>query len=195
MIQVKPGAVRGGLFADAVERYDDGLIRWQPEGVPVTDIDQAVRALARDLLDHGLKVATAESCTGGGIAQALTEVAGSSDWFERGFVTYSNDAKMEMLGVAAATLERHGAVSEATVLEMARGALTRSRADLSVAVSGVAGPGGGTDDKPVGTVWIAWAQGPDWSRAQVFHFPGDRGAVRRATIAAALDGLRARLAA
>ncbi|MBF5056373.1 CinA domain-containing protein [Alcanivorax sp. 521-1] len=161
----------------------------------MTDIDQAVRALARDLLERGLKVATAESCTGGGIAQALTEVAGSSDWFERGFVTYSNDAKMEMLGVAAATLERHGAVSEATVLEMARGALTRSRADLSVAVSGVAGPGGGTDDKPVGTVWIAWAQGLDWSRAEVFHFPGDRAAVRRATIAAALDGLRARLAA
>ncbi|MBL7250101.1 CinA family protein [Alcanivorax marinus] len=158
-------------------------------------MDQTVRALARDLLERGLKVATAESCTGGGIAQALTEVAGSSDWFERGFVTYSNDAKMEMLGVAAATLERHGAVSEATVLEMARGALARSRADLSVAVSGVAGPGGGTDDKPVGTVWIGWAQTPGWSRAERFHFPGDRSAVRRATIVAALEGLRARLAA
>ncbi len=158
-------------------------------------IDEQVSRLARQLTGHGLKMATAESCTGGGIAYVLTEIAGASDWFERGFVTYSNDAKMEMLGVAAATLDRHGAVSEATVLEMARGALIRSRADVSVAVSGVAGPGGGSADKPVGTVWIAWAQGPDWSRAERFLFNGDRGAVRDATIEAAVEGLIARLAA
>ncbi|GAA5134162.1 CinA family protein [Alloalcanivorax gelatiniphagus] len=159
----------------------------------MTDIEQLVLELARELGGRGLKLATAESCTGGGIAQALTEVAGASDWFDRGFVTYSNDAKMEMLGVSAATLERHGAVSEGTVLEMARGALARSPAQLSVAVSGVAGPGGGSADKPVGTVWIGWAATPGWSRAELFHFPGNRSAVRRATIAAALQGLRAHL--
>lgn len=161
----------------------------------MTDIHQRAAELARRLNARRLKMATAESCTGGGIAYVLTEIIGASDWFERGFVTYSNDAKMEMLGVAAATLDRHGAVSEATVLEMARGALIRSRADVSVAVSGVAGPGGGSADKPVGTVWIAWAQGPDWSRAERFLFNGDRGAVRDATIEAAVEGLIARLAA
>lgn len=160
----------------------------------MTDIEQLVQELARELGGRGMKLATAESCTGGGIAQALTELAGASDWFDRGFVTYSNQAKMEMLGVNATTLERQGAVSEATVLEMARGALARSPADLSVAVSGVAGPGGGSDDKPVGTVWIGWAATPGWSRAERFHFGGDRSAVRRATIVAALEGLRARLA-
>lgn len=161
----------------------------------MTDIHQRAAELARRLNARRLKMASAESCTGGGIAYVLTEIIGASDWFERGFVTYSNDAKMEMLGVAAATLDRHGAVSEATVLEMARGALIRSRADVSVAVSGVAGPGGGSADKPVGTVWIAWAQGPDWSRAERFLFNGDRGAVRDATIEAAVEGLIARLAA
>lgn len=160
----------------------------------MTDIHQRAAELARRLNARRLKMATAESCTGGGIAYVLTSLIGASDWFERGFVTYSNDAKMEMLGVAAATLDRHGAVSEATVLEMARGALIRSRADISVAVSGVAGPGGGSADKPVGTVWIAWAQGPDWSRAERFQFTGDRGAVRDATIEAAVEGLIARLA-
>ncbi len=134
----------------------------------MTDIEQLVQELARELGGRGMKLATAESCTGGGIAQALTELAGASDWFDRGFVTYSNQAKMEMLGVNATTLERQGAVSEATVLEMARGALARSPADLSVAVSGVAGPGGGSDDKPVGTVWIGWAATPGWSRPSGF---------------------------
>jgi len=151
-----------------------------------------VMQLAVQLQRRGWWLACAESCTGGGIAAALTEVAGSSAWFDRGFVTYSNQAKQEMLGVSADTLERHGAVSRETVLEMARGALARSRAQLSVAVSGIAGPTGGTADKPVGTVWIAWATG-DEATAVCEHFPGDRTAVRAATIDVALLGLAERL--
>jgi len=137
---------------------------------------------------RGWWLACAESCTGGGIAAALTDVAGSSAWFDRGFVTYSNEAKQEMLGVSAETLAHHGAVSRETVLEMARGALAHSRAQLSVAVSGIAGPTGGTPDKPVGTVWIAWATA-DGGSAVCEHFPGDRAAVRAATIDSALNGL------
>ncbi|MHA7918015.1 CinA family protein [Alloalcanivorax xenomutans] len=156
-------------------------------------IPEQVTALADTLRERGLRVATAESCTGGGIAREMTELAGSSDWFECGFITYSNEAKQSMLGVSEAILASAGAVSEQTVLAMARGALGRSRADLAVAVSGVAGPGGGSADKPVGTVWIAWAQQPDWARAERFLFDGDRGQVRHATIAAALEGLLARL--
>ena len=153
------------------------------------------RELGKILQQRRFSVVTAESCTGGGIARLLTDEPGASSWFERGFVTYSNLSKEEMLGVPRSLLETHGAVSEEVVLAMARGALAHSNGDVSISVSGIAGPDGGTVEKPVGTVWIAWAQGPDWSRAQVFHFPGDRGAVRRATIAAALEGLRARLAA
>jgi nicotinamide-nucleotide amidase len=145
-----------------------------------------------DLLQHrGWWLACAESCTGGGIAAALTDVAGSSAWFDRGFVSYSNQAKQEMLGVSPETLLRHGAVSRETVMEMARGALDRSRAQLSVAVSGIAGPGGGTRDKPVGTVWIAWATANDVAAVHR-HFPGDRAAVRAATVDVALFGLLAR---
>jgi len=147
-----------------------------------------VMQLAGLLRQRGWWLTCAESCTGGGIAAALTEVAGSSAWFDRGFVTYSNQAKQEMLGVSAETLERHGAVSRETVLEMAQGALARSRAQLSVAVSGIAGPTGGTPDKPVGTVWIAWATA-DRAAAVCEHFPGDRAAVRAATIDTALRGL------
>jgi nicotinamide-nucleotide amidase len=144
--------------------------------------------LGAALVRRGWYVACAESCTGGGIAAALTEVAGSSAWFDRGFVTYSNQAKREMLGVSAQTLGHHGAVSRETVLEMARGALGHSSARLAVAVSGIAGPGGGGPDKPVGTVWIAWA-GPEGAQALHHHFPGDRKAVREAAIDAALQGL------
>jgi nicotinamide-nucleotide amidase len=108
------------------------------------------------LKSHGLMLATAESCTGGGVAQAITEVAGSSAWFERGFVTYSNLSKQQMMGVREATLKQHGAVSEMTVREMVAGALQHSAAQVALAVSGVAGPGGGTAEKPVGTVWFAW---------------------------------------
>jgi nicotinamide-nucleotide amidase len=142
---------------------------------------------------HQLLLVTAESCTGGGIAEAVTDIPGSSGWFDRGFVSYSNDAKQAMLGVSPDTLARDGAVSEAVVLEMARGAIEQSRAHVSVAVSGVAGPGGGTADKPVGTVWIAWGQKLGYAETSCFHFDGDRIEVRRQTVAAALEGIIARL--
>ncbi len=148
-----------------------------------------VSALGQRLLARGECLASAESCTGGWVAKVCTDQAGSSAWFERGFVTYSNAAKQELLGVAADTLAAHGAVSEATVREMAAGALARSAAHWSLAISGIAGPGGGSADKPVGTVWLAWA-GPDgWQQACCKHFDGDRDAVRRQSVAAALVGL------
>lgn len=134
-------------------------------------------------------IATAESCTGGLIAGALTELAGSSDWFDRGFVTYSNEAKQEMLGVTNETLQQQGAVSGATVAQMAQGALTRSNASLAVSVSGVAGPGGGSDAKPVGTVWIAWASDRYGHSTRHFVFAGDRNAVREQTVTEAIRGL------
>ena len=147
-----------------------------------------VRQLARSCRTHGDRVAVAESCTGGGLAAAMTSVAGSSDWFDRGFVTYSNEAKQDMLGVSAATLMRHGAVSQAVAKEMARGAIEESRATRSVAITGIAGPGGGSPDKPVGLVWIAWAR-KGRVRARQFHFKGGRAAVRRHSVHAALEGL------
>ena len=131
---------------------------------------------------------TAESCTGGWAAQAVTAVAGSSDWFDRGFVTYSNDAKREMLGVGADTLARHGAVSEQTALEMAAGALARSRASVALAITGIAGPAGGSAAKPVGTVCFAWAAGSA-TRSETMLFPGDREAVRRQSVIHALRGV------
>lgn len=144
------------------------------------------------LLTRGWSLATAESCTGGWIAQVVTAIAGSSAWFERGFVTYSNASKEDLLGVRAETLAHYGAVSEATVREMAIGALARSQAQVAVAVSGIAGPGGGAPTKPVGTVWLAWAW-PTGCDAQVFGFSGDRYAVRGQAVAMTLNGLRERL--
>jgi len=138
---------------------------------------------------RGLMLATAESCTGGWVAQALTAVAGSSDWFERGFVTYSNAAKQEMLGVSAATLAAHGAVSEQTAREMARGALAHSRAQWALAITGVAGPSGGTPEKPVGMVCFAWAGAAGVQSAQTRHFDGERESVRRQSVAFALQTL------
>lgn len=149
--------------------------------------------LAAQLQRRGWWLSCAESCTGGGIAAALTDVAGSSVWFDCGFVTYSNPSKVEMLGVNTRTIERFGAVSCETVSEMAQGALDFSRADLSVAVSGIAGPGGGTPGRPVGTVWLAWASG-DGVETRREEFAGDRQAVRAATIDAALAGLLERVA-
>ena len=141
---------------------------------------------------RGQRIATAESCTAGWIAKAITDIAGSSQWFEAGLVTYSNGSKIALLGVRSATLRRHGAVSEAVVREMARGALAVTRADVCVAVSGIAGPDGGTPDKPVGTVWFCWA----WRRGRSFrlrtrrvHFTGGRKAVREKSVALALRGL------
>ena len=151
-------------------------------------LDVAI-ALGKALQRRGLRVATAESCTGGLIAGAITDVAGSSGWFDRGFVTYSNDAKIGMLGVRAETLAAQGAVSEATAAEMATGALARSEADLAVAVTGIAGPDGGSPAKPVGTVCFAWAQRDGPIATETQHFPGDRAAVRRATVDVALQGL------
>ena len=134
-------------------------------------------------------VATAESCTGGLIAATLTAIAGSSAVVDRGFVTYTNEAKQEMLGVSANTLAEYGAVSEQTVREMAAGALKHSRAQVALAVSGIAGPGGATPGKPVGTVCIAWASRNGAGRSQVFHFSGDRAEVRRQAVIAVLHGV------
>lgn len=134
---------------------------------------------------------TAESCTGGWIAKTLTDVAGSSAWFECGMAAYSYEAKQAMLGVQPHTLELHGAVSRETVVEMVSGALVHSGASVAVAVTGIAGPGGGTDDKPVGTVWIGWKRRGGYPHAKVFHFDGDREQVRRQTVHAALSGLLA----
>ena len=141
------------------------------------------------LKQRGWKLALAESCTGGGAAYAVTDVAGSSAWFERGFVTYDNDAKMEMLGVCAETLEKFGAVSEQTSREMAQGALGRSHAQVSAAISGIAGPDGGTVEKPVGTVCFAWITIEGNLRSETCHFDGDRAEVRRKSVKHALRGL------
>ena len=151
-------------------------------------MNTALPLLAQQLLARHWMMATAESCTGGLIAAACTDLAGSSAWFERGLVTYSNEAKTELLGVPAELIAQHGAVSDAVARAMAAGALARSQAQVAVAVTGVAGPGGGSASKPVGTVWLAWAtpQGL-WSERQVFA--GDRAAVRQATVDHALEQL------
>ena len=156
-------------------------------------------ALAQALMQHGWMLTTAESCTGGLIAARCTDLAGSSDWFERGFVTYSNEAKHELLGVDHALIAEHGAVSETVAQAMALGALRHSQAQVAVAVTGIAGPSGGSDDKPVGTVWFAWALPSDtgptlgaetaWVKTECQRFDGDRAAVREATVHHALDTL------
>ena len=157
---------------------------------------ELVTALAELLRARGALMATAESCTGGLIAGACTELAGSSDWFDRGFVSYSNAAKADLLGVDAGLIAAQGAVSEPVARAMASGALARSPAALAVAVTGVAGPGGGSAAKPVGMVWLAWAWRDAAGALQVDtllqHFDGDRSAVRQATVVAALQGLLAR---
>jgi len=145
--------------------------------------------LAKLLLQQQKLLAVAESCTGGWLAKCLTDIAGSSQWFERGFVSYSNAAKQEMLGVQAATLAVEGAVSEAVVLEMVEGTLEYSRADIAVAISGIAGPGGGAPGKPVGTVCFAWAVKGSTHHEDTRYFEGDREAVRQQSVACALQGL------
>ncbi|MBK8285831.1 MAG: CinA family protein [Ahniella sp.] len=158
-----------------------------------TPDDHQLHALAEELGERcqrqGASVVTAESCTGGWIAKAVTEVPGSSNWFECGMVAYSYEAKQALLGVRPETLIKHGAVSEETVLEMVAGALVHSGATLGVAVTGIAGPSGGTPDKPVGTVWIAWKRRGGYPHAECLHFAGDREAVRRQTVARSLVGL------
>ena len=159
------------------------------------EVEADVLALGESLRRRGWSMATAESCTGGLIAAACTSVAGSSDWFERGFVSYSNAAKTELLGVDAALIAAHGAVSEAVVRAMALGALSRAGVDLAVAVTGIAGPGGGSADKPVGTVWLGLARrGPPGDalvQAERLQLGGDRSAVREQTLRIALQRLRA----
>ena len=150
--------------------------------------------ISAQLLARGWMLATAESCTGGLIAGACTDRAGSSQWFERGFVTYSNDAKADMLGVPSALIAQHGAVSEPVARAMAEGALAHSRAQVSLAVTGVAGPSGGSADKPVGTVWFGWCVAGQ-TEAQRCRFDGDRSAVRAQATLHALRELARRLAA
>lgn len=144
--------------------------------------------LGEALLARGMTLATAESCTGGGVAQAVTDIAGSSAWFERGFVTYANVAKVEMLGVRQSTLEAHGAVSEMTVREMALGALGHSGAHIALAVSGIAGPGGGSATKPVGTVWFAWATRDGRVQVRLHQLSGDRSQIRAQAVQISLQG-------
>ena len=138
---------------------------------------------------HDYMLVTAESCTGGGVAQALTDIAGSSAWFERGFITYSNQSKQEMLGVTKNTLERLGAVSENTVREMVKGALRQSPAQIALAVSGIAGPGGGTAEKPVGMVWFAWGVKDKSCVAQLHYLTGNRAEIRTQSVNIALLGV------
>jgi nicotinamide-nucleotide amidase len=161
---------------------------------PMSELEMLAERLGAALLSRGEWLAVAESCTGGWLAQSVTAIAGSSAWFDRGFVTYSNAAKVDMLGVPEFTLERHGAVSEATARAMAQGVLAHSRADWSVAITGIAGPSGGTPEKPVGTVCFAWAQKDGGCEALTCHFTGDRAAVREQAVALALNGLLERLA-
>jgi nicotinamide-nucleotide amidase len=162
--------------------------------VGVSDFEPLVLALAARLKARRWMLATAESCTGGMISTACTSASGSSDWFERGFVTYSNDAKTEMLGVSAATIHRHGAVSSEVALAMADGAVVHSKAGVAVAVTGIAGPTGGTPDKPVGTVWMALALPGHPTRSELLQLQGDRAAVREQTTQRALQALIAALA-
>jgi nicotinamide-nucleotide amidase len=160
-----------------------------------SDFDQLSRAIGQELTQREYMLATAESCTGGWIAQVVTATSGSSQWFDRGFVVYSNVAKTEMLGVSSRTLVERGAVSEETAAEMAEGALSHSHATVALAVTGIAGPSGGSPGKPVGTVCFAWCGGAANPRAETRRFSGDREAVRRQAVIHALQGLLALLRA
>lgn len=152
-------------------------------------MEQLAAQVGAALRAHGMLLATAESCTGGGVATAVTEIAGSSAWFDRSFVTYSNQAKVDMLGVSPDTLARFGAVSEAAVREMVAGALCHSQAQLALAISGIAGPGGGTPEKPVGTVWFAWATNDGVSVARLHRLAGNRAEIRAQAVRIALQGV------
>ena len=153
------------------------------------DLRRLAEALGARLLESRGMLASAESCSGGWIAKTVTDIAGSSAWFDCGLVTYSYEAKQRLLGVRPQTLETFGAVSRETALEMVSGALANSGASVAVAVTGIAGPGGGSADKPVGSVWIGWKARGGYARTELFGFDGDREAVRRQTVSAALRGL------
>jgi len=152
-------------------------------------IQAIAKKLGARLLMKGRRLATAESCTGGWVAKVITDIPGSSDWFECAIVSYSNTSKHHFLGVPDGLLLDHGAVSENTVLAMLRGLFEQTRADAGISISGIAGPGGGSEDKPVGTVWIAWGLRGKLAHTQMFRFDGDRNAVRLQSVAAALDAM------
>ena len=158
------------------------------------DLYEQAYQIGRRLRAQGNWLSTAESCTGGWLGKVLTDVPGGSAWYDRGFITYNNQAKHEMLGVSEETLVEYGAVSEPTVLEMAKGALNSSRADISVAITGIAGPGGATTGKPVGTVWFAWASAlgstGEFIHSEQHRFEGDREHIRRQAVQQALLGIR-----
>ena len=158
------------------------------------ELDALAQATGSRLLAARHMLVTAESCTGGWIAKAVTDIAGSSAWFDCGLAAYSYEAKQALLGVRPQTLETHGAVSRGTVVEMVSGALVHSGGTIAVAVTGIAGPGGGIEDTPVGTVWVAWKRRGGYPRAELFHFEGNRDAVRRQTVATALRGLEYQMA-
>ena len=159
--------------------------------------DQSLQYLARQvgstLAQQGLMLVSAESCTGGWLGHMVTSIAGSSAWYERGFITYTTISKQEMLGVSSKTLKQHGSVSEQTAREMAHGAVARSRAQVAVSITGIAGPGGGTVEKPVGMVCFAWVMKDNHVRSETRHFTGDREAVRQQSVAVALQGMMALL--
>ena len=152
-------------------------------------LEQLATDTGKRLIDQGMILATAESCTGGWISKVLTDIPGSSQWFECGFVTYSNASKHALLGVSEDVLDEYGSVSEEVVRQMVQGALQRSKANIAVAVSGIAGPGGGTEDKPVGTVWLACGS-DSFLVAEKKLFTGDRESIRRKTVIRALEGIR-----
>lgn len=154
-----------------------------------TSIYKLATKLGQVFMNANLCCAVAESCTGGGLAAAITDIPGSSQWFDRGFVTYSNESKQQMLNVPAQMIATHGAVSEAVARAMAEGALASSKANRSVAITGIAGPNGGSIEKPVGTVWIAWTDGKHTTRTQCYLFSGDRLAIRQQAVKSALEGL------
>ncbi|WP_165312261.1 nicotinamide-nucleotide amidase [Vibrio ziniensis] len=156
----------------------------------MNSIEQLSQQLGELLLEHKQILVTAESCTGGGVANAITEIAGSSAWFDRAFVTYSNEAKQEMIGVKSETLSEFGAVSEPVVIQMVQGALKNSNATIGVSISGIAGPSGGSKEKPVGTVCFAWADKSDWLKVETQHFAGDRSAVRTQAVLHALEMIK-----
>ncbi|MCY4337680.1 MAG: CinA family protein [Gammaproteobacteria bacterium] len=165
------------------------LLNFEQSDITQTRCETLLRQIAAQLTEQQTMLATAESCTGGGIAYAITAMPGSSAWFERGFVTYSNLAKQQQLGVARDLLVRFGAVSEEVAAAMARGALEHSQADFSVAVTGIAGPDGGAEEKPVGTVCFGWAQRDTEARTACIKFNGDRQQVRELSILTALQGV------
>lgn len=159
----------------------------------MNSVEQLSQQLGELLLKHKQVLVTAESCTGGGVANAITEIAGSSAWFDRAFVTYSNEAKQEMIGVEGQTLAEFGAVSEPVVIQMVQGALNNSNATIGVSISGIAGPTGGSEEKPVGTVCFAWADKSGWLKVETQHFVGDRSAVRTQAVIHALETIKEHL--